>query len=111
MRLTTIWTLPDLPLRERLNRTGEAAMRGLAHRLPRRLAYWSLVDSGGRYMGGSERPREVIPEVPFMEVLRRAGEDVERRGEGERVRVEIRPSDVRRRIPPTAPPKHYRGAP
>lgn len=71
MKLTTIWTLPGLPLRERLNRTGEALLRGLAHRLPRRLAYWSLIDSGVRHM----RHDEVVPEVTFMDVLQRAGND------------------------------------
>lgn len=70
MKTSTIWTLPGLPLRERLDRQGEAIMRGIAHRLPRRLAYWSLIDSGVRHMGGNE----VIPEVPFMDVLQRAGD-------------------------------------
>lgn len=70
MRLTTIWTLPGLPLRERLSRTGEAIVRGIAHRLPRRLAYWSFIDTGVRHM----RDDEVVPEVRFMDVLKRAGD-------------------------------------
>ena len=69
MKLTTIWTLRGMAFRERLNRTGEAFMRGLAHRLPRRLAYWSLIDSGVRYMESNE----VVPEVTFMTILERSG--------------------------------------
>lgn len=69
MKLTTIWTTPSMSMRERLTRTGEAAWRTAAHRLPRRLAYWSLVDSGVRHMHSNE----VIPEVPFTVVLERAG--------------------------------------
>lgn len=72
MRLTTIWTLRGMSLRERVNRTGECAMRAVAHRLPRRLAYWSFIDSGVRYMN----PSEVVPEVPFMDVLSRFGDEV-----------------------------------
>ena len=69
MKLTTIWTLRGMAFRERLNRTGEAFMRGPAHRLPRRLAYWSLIDSGVRYMESNE----VVPEVTFMTILERSG--------------------------------------
>ena len=74
MRLKTIWTLPGLPLRERLNRTTEAFWRGLAHRLPRRLAYWSFIDTGVRHIGSDE----IVPEVPYVDLLQRAGEGVER---------------------------------
>jgi hypothetical protein len=61
-----------MSLRERLNRTGEWAMRGIAHRLPRRLAYWSFIDTGSRYM----RTDEIVPEVPYMDLLKRAGDDI-----------------------------------
>lgn len=71
MKLTTIWTIRAMTLRERLNRTGEAFVRGLAHRLPRRLAYWSLIDTGVRHM----RSDETVPEVPFTVILERAGKD------------------------------------
>lgn len=71
MKLTTIWT-SGYPLAEKLNRTGEWAMRAIAHRLPRRLAYWSLIDSGVRHM----RSDEVVPDVTFMDVLERAGKEV-----------------------------------
>ena len=74
MKLSTIWTLRGLPLAERIDRTREAFWRGLAHRLPRRLAYWSFIDTGVRHMGSSE----VVPEVTYMDLLQRAGEGVER---------------------------------
>jgi hypothetical protein len=73
MKLSTIWTLRGLPIRERFARTSEAVVRWVAHRLPRRLAYWSLIDSGVRHM----EPSEVVPEVTFMTVLERAGRQVE----------------------------------
>lgn len=69
MKLSTIWTLRGMTLRERLNRTGEWAVRGLAHRLPRRLAYWSFIDTGVRHIG----PSEEVPAVPFTVILERAG--------------------------------------
>jgi len=71
MRLTTIWTLRGMTLRERLNRTGEAAIRSVAHHLPRRLAYWSFIDSGVRYM----RSDEVVPEVYYTDLLQRFGNE------------------------------------
>lgn len=69
MRLTTIWTLRGMTLRERLNRTGEAFIRAVAHRLPQRLAYWVLIDQGVRHIAD----HEVVTDVPFMDVLGRAG--------------------------------------
>jgi hypothetical protein len=65
MKLSAIWTCPAMTLRERLRRTREWFERGLVHRLPRRLAYWSFIDSGARYMPSDA----VVPEVPFMTVL------------------------------------------
>ena len=51
MRLRTIWTMPTFTLRERVNRTQEWFWMKLAHRLPRKLALWSFIDTGTRYMG------------------------------------------------------------
>lgn len=67
MKLATIWTLRGYPLRERLSRTGELVWLKIAHRLPRRLAYWSFIDSGVRHI----RNDEVVPEVHYMEILQR----------------------------------------
>lgn len=69
MKFTTIWTIPAMSLRERLRRTwDEWFLRGLAHRLPRRVAYWSFIDTGSRYLGGGS---EIVTEVPYTEVLER----------------------------------------
>ena len=68
MKLTTIWTLPGLPLRERISRTQEWGWRTTAHHLPRRLAYWSFIDTGVRTM----KPDEEVPAVTFMDLLSRA---------------------------------------
>jgi len=77
MKLTTIWSIPAMSLRERLRRTwDEWFLRGLAHRLPRRLAYWSFIDVGGRHTGGGN---EVVTEVPYMTVLNRIGTDMDGR--------------------------------
>lgn len=72
MRFWTIWTIPAVSLRERLARTGEWALRGVAHRLPRRLAYWSFIDTGVRYI----QPHETVPEVYYTDLLQRAGDDI-----------------------------------
>lgn len=69
MRLTTIWALRGMSLPERLRRTGETTIRWAAHRLPRRLAYWSFIDTGARHI----RDDEVVPEVTFTTILERVG--------------------------------------
>ena len=74
MRLTTIWTIPAMTLAERLRRTGDWAAAAIAHRLPRRLAYWSFIDTGVRHI----RSDEVVPEVTYVDLLQRAGQGVER---------------------------------
>lgn len=43
MRLTTIWTLPAMSLRERMRRTAEWAAIKVAWVLPRRVLYWAAV--------------------------------------------------------------------
>jgi hypothetical protein len=72
MKFWTIWTMRAMSLRERLNRTGEWVLRGVAHRLPRRLAYWSFIDTGVRYIKNDE----VVPEVHYTDLLQRAGNDI-----------------------------------
>lgn len=72
MKLTTIWTLSGMSLRERVRRTNEAAIRGLAHRLPRRLAYWSFIDTGVRHIASNE----TVPDVRYTDLLERAGSEV-----------------------------------
>lgn len=67
MRLRTIWTMRHMELRERLRRTSEWAWAAAAHRLPRRLAYWSYIDTGVRHIKGDE----IVPEVTYTEILGR----------------------------------------
>ncbi len=68
MKLSTIWTIPAMTLHERLSRTTECAVRAIAHRLPRRLAYWSFIDTAARHIG----PDDVVPDVRVVDVLSRA---------------------------------------
>lgn len=74
MKLSTIWTLPAMSMTERMRRTRDALVAMLAHRLPRRLAYYSFIDTGARHMASSE----IVPEALFMTLLARAGDGVER---------------------------------
>lgn len=67
MRLRTIWTLPGLPLAERLDRTADTLCLRLAQRFPKRLAYWAFVAIGGRAM----RPDDIVPEVGYSELFNR----------------------------------------
>ena len=66
MKITTIWTIPAMSITERLRRTGDAFVQGIAHRLPRRLAYWSFIDSGVRAIGN-----DVVPDARYMDLLQR----------------------------------------
>lgn len=67
MKLTTIWTMPAMDLRERLRRTGVWALMTLAHRMPRRLAYWTFIDVYARHT--IEHPQVIAGEVLAMDVL------------------------------------------
>lgn len=67
MKLRTIWTMRYMSLRERLNRTSEWFWRTLAHRLPRKLAYWSFIDSGVRVI----KDDEVVPDMLYVTLLER----------------------------------------
>lgn len=73
MKLTTIWTMPAMRLRERFRRTGEFALQALAHRLPRKLAYWSFIDTGARHIASNE----VVPDVTYTTILQRFGNEAE----------------------------------
>lgn len=73
MRFRTIWTIPAMSLRERLRRSRDWAAAAIAHRLPRRIAYWSFIDTGVRAIKNDE----VVPEVTYMALLERAGEGID----------------------------------
>lgn len=68
MKLTTIWTLPAMPLKERLNRTAEWAAQTAASKLPTRIRYWTFIQVGSEAMS----PNDIVPEVKFMDLLERA---------------------------------------
>lgn len=69
MRLRTIWTIPAMSLTERLHRTSEWFWLTAARHIPERLAYWSFVVHGTRYIADNE----VVPEVGYMELFERMG--------------------------------------
>jgi hypothetical protein len=69
MKLTTIWSIRGMEFAERLRRTREAAIRSIAHRLPRRLAYWSFIATGVRHI----KSDEIVPDVRFTDLLQRVG--------------------------------------
>ena len=71
MKLSTIWTTPGIPLRERLHRTAEWALLQTAQHMPRRLAYWVLIDQGARASTGRYSDT-VVPDMTFMTVVKRA---------------------------------------
>lgn len=71
MKLTTIWTMPAMTLRERLRRTADAADMAIAARLPKRVRYWAVVLVGAKVTTTTLRDREV-PGVLFMEILEHA---------------------------------------
>lgn len=66
MRLRTIWTIPAMSTRERLDRTADWAAQQVAWHLPPRIAYWSFIRLGVRAIGN-----EVVPEVTYVDVLKR----------------------------------------
>lgn len=47
MRLTTIWTLKGMPLKERIRRTKDRLALSFAIQLPARVRYWVVVLEGG----------------------------------------------------------------
>jgi len=64
------WTIvtSGYPLREIRHRLAEWGWGALAHYLPRRLAYWSFIDTGARTI----RSSEVVTDVRYTELLKRA---------------------------------------
>lgn len=72
MKFWTIWTMPAMSLAEKLRRTYEWLLILLASHMPRKLGYWVVIIHGSRYF----EPTEVVPEVRFMDVVQRAGDDV-----------------------------------
>lgn len=79
MKFTTIWSLPGLPLKERVNRTLDCWSLNIANALPKRLAYWITMSQIGKATMKSKN----VPATPLDDVLRnlgniRAGKPVKR---------------------------------
>jgi len=70
MRLSTIWTLPSMPLMERLRRTQEWATMEFASRLPKRVKYWVTIQEIAR----TTRDSPDIPATPLQDILRKLDE-------------------------------------
>lgn len=68
MKLTTIWSISAMTLGERLRRTGEAFVQAAAHRLPRRLAYWSYIDTTVRHSAAN--PHAEVAAIQSVDVIR-----------------------------------------
>lgn len=66
MKLSTIWTIPAMSLKERLARTADWADMAIAARLPKRVKYWSFVLVGAKAIGD-----DVVPDANYMELLER----------------------------------------
>lgn len=45
MRLSTIWTIQSMSTIERLRRTREWAAMEVAHRLPKQIKYWTVMET------------------------------------------------------------------
>lgn len=68
MKLTTIWTLRGLPIQERFNRTGEWLCRSIAHKLPKKIAYWSFIDTTCKFT--VINPNAIVPDIRVMDVIK-----------------------------------------
>lgn len=65
MLLRTIWTLPTLPLSERLRRTRDWSAQQVAAALPLRVRYWVTLAEIGKATMSSEN----VPATPLDEIL------------------------------------------
>lgn len=66
MKLTTIWTIPAMPLTERLRRTRDWAAQEFAARLPKRIKYFVTLQQIGKATMTSPN----VPATPLDEILR-----------------------------------------
>lgn len=66
MKFTTIWSLPGLSLKERVNRTLDCWSLNIADILPKRLAYWITM----RQIGKATMKSKNVPATPLDDILR-----------------------------------------
>jgi hypothetical protein len=48
MRFRTIWSLPGLPLKERIDRTKDWGALEIGSKLPWRIKYWTVISVAGK---------------------------------------------------------------
>lgn len=65
MRFTTIWSLPGLPLHERIDRTKDLWSMNLADILPKRVVYWIAM----RQIGHATKTSQNVPATSLDNVL------------------------------------------
>jgi hypothetical protein len=66
MRFTTIWTLPGLPLGERILRTRDWAAQKTGSYLPKRVCYWVTLHE----IAKATRDSDNVPATPLEEILK-----------------------------------------
>ena len=71
MKLTTIWTMPAMSLRERVRRTGEWALIAAAHHMPRELQFRTFCAVVSRY--SFAHPKAEVPAITVEDVLKEWG--------------------------------------
>lgn len=69
MKLSTIWTMPAMSLKERFRRTADWVDFTIAAHLPKRIQYWTVIHVGAKATTGP-LAESVVPEVLFMDVLK-----------------------------------------
>lgn len=68
MRLSTIWTMPGMTMRERLDRTGEWYAMKIAAALPQNVRYWAFI----QITADAIPDNAVVPAVTLGELLSNA---------------------------------------
>lgn len=69
MRFTTIWSLPELPIKERIDRTLDLWSMNLADILPSRVTYWITM----RQIGKATMTSQNVPATSLDNVLTNLG--------------------------------------
>lgn len=71
MRLTTIWTLPDIRMIDRVRRSIDRAALVAATRLPSRVRYWATMLSIGKATDTGPYVNGSLPAMTIEEVLKK----------------------------------------
>ena len=71
MRLSTIWTIPAMSIRDRIDRTLDWSAMRIAARLPKRIKYWTFILTGAKAIPNDA----IVPEVLFCDLLKNIDEE------------------------------------